>query len=81
MSAASLSLGVGWLRCANGETHEFWLTLDGNRVGGGVFRSIHKDKLRWAADPERVYRAAVRAEAAAALPMLLARLAREEVIA
>lgn len=37
-------LGLGASPCANGETHEFFLTLDGERVPGapGVFKTIRQ---------------------------------------
>lgn len=36
------TLGVGVRRCANGETHEFFLTLDGDRLDGkiGLLRTM-----------------------------------------
>ena len=39
---ASYPVAVEGVRCANGETWEFWLTLDGLRVSPtpGVFRTV-----------------------------------------
>lgn len=39
-----LDISIGWMRCANGETHEFFLCdEEGRRLfnGVGVFRSVY----------------------------------------
>lgn len=42
-SRCNFDVGVGGMRCANGETWEFWLTFDGKRATNdvGIFRSVH----------------------------------------
>ena len=41
-SKGSFPISIDFIRCANGETHEFFLTLDGLRVRGTeVYRTVN----------------------------------------
>lgn len=34
------TIGIGYWRCANGETWEFCLTIDGHRVGRSIYQLV-----------------------------------------